>query len=199
MLKFDSVNHVYEYDGVKIPSVTQLIPSMNEYDFVGNRDVLKEALKEGKKNHYELELAIRYKQHTEYTEKIFAELEKYDILKKYPEVFLSEQILYSKKHKFAGTPDLVLKGESGLCIIDLKRSNSAYPFKHCLQLYAYQILVEENYFSNVQEKFIITLKNVEDDPKIIKHESEFAEKIFIKLAGNYWFNEKVIKFMNSYK
>lgn len=58
------------------------------------------------------------------------------------EFLLSEQKLYSRKHWFAGTVDLVFKKDGNIYIGDIKTSRDIY-ITHFIQMGGYQIMLEE--------------------------------------------------------
>ena len=56
MLNFDPITHIYTLDGVRIPSVTQVLQAAGLIDFGGIRDsVLEEAAKRGTRAHEAIE------------------------------------------------------------------------------------------------------------------------------------------------
>lgn len=199
-LEFDPVNHVYAYQGKVIPSVTQLIPKLDEFNYVRD-EVLDQAKSEGKKNHFAIEVSIRNKKPVnEFAQSFFDLIKNYAILKNFPDVMYSEERLFDDVLLFAGTPDLVLcnHDKKTYCIIDLKRSISAYPYKHELQLAGYNILIKlHNKEYKCEDKFIIAGK--EKCEKILRLNDKFAEAYFTMLVKQYYNNINLESYMRNYK
>jgi len=77
-----------------------------------------------------------------------------------------EKKIYSKKHNFVGTLDLIVKNKSGkLVLIDIKTSNFI-SFGYVLQANAYQRAYEEETGSKISEAFCLRLDKKGDVPEI---------------------------------
>ena len=78
-----------------------------------------------------------------------------------------ERKIYSKKHHFAGTVDLVAEADSQLCVIDYKTSKAprdGNPYKEwLLQLAAYSMAIEEEDGRAVDRRFIVRFPKEEGD------------------------------------
>tara|TARA_R100000773_G_C4217304_1_gene115849 strand:- start:1454 stop:2209 length:756 start_codon:yes stop_codon:yes gene_type:complete len=77
-----------------------------------------------------------------------------------------EKKLYSKKHNYVGTLDLIVRDKSGkLVLIDIKTSNFI-SFGYVLQANAYQKAYEEETGKKISEAFCLRLDKKSDAPEI---------------------------------
>jgi len=74
-----------------------------------------------------------------------------------PELISSEQFVWSDKHKFAGTADIVCKMNGETWLIDLKTSNSIHK-SYDLQLASYAKGLEESRDVKIERTGILWLK-----------------------------------------
>ena len=75
---------------------------------------------------------------------------------------LSEQRLYSRRYRYAGTADIVAEVDGALTLIDIKTSKGVYP-EYELQLAAYwQALAEEGWFQGAFEQAVVVKVGKED-------------------------------------
>jgi len=74
-----------------------------------------------------------------------------------PELISSEDFVWSDKHKYAGTADLVVKMNGEIWLLDIKTSNSVHK-SFDLQLAAYAKGLEESKGIKVERTGIIWLK-----------------------------------------
>ncbi len=75
-----------------------------------------------------------------------------------PELIQKEYHVFSDKHKFAGTIDLVIKLFDKLWLIDIKTSNSLHTINN-LQLASYAIAWNETHDTPIEETGILWLKS----------------------------------------
>lgn len=135
---FDSASHVYKIGEKTVPSVTQIIPDLGEFDYVRN-EIMEQASIEGQKDHYSAEMFFKYgKIISPYARAISDFL--FQNYKTF-QIYLFEKPLYHLDLFYAGTPDLVLKKKTQFVILDWKRSFSIYPNKHSLQHAGYDGLL----------------------------------------------------------
>ena len=167
LFKFDSVEHRYEYNGVVIPSVTQLL---QEFGIIDYSQVPKARLE------YKRVLGIAVHRACQLLddcnldeEKLSAPLVPYvEAYKKFCEITgfeardeITEKPLFSKKWMFAGSPDrqglFVTKLGDEEALIDLKGTwklyNAVGP-----QLQGYKLLIEENYGIKIRRLYGLQLK-----------------------------------------
>lgn len=157
MLTFQEENHIYRYDDIIIPSVTQILND------VGLNDSFPDELaaERGKDVH----LACQY-----YDEKDLDESTISDIVKSYLaqyklaakslscQIIENEKRLFSRVMRVAGTVDRIirLKGQSYNYIVDIKtgivRKSSAY------QLAGYRLLAIENGIDVARTGYVIDIK-----------------------------------------
>jgi hypothetical protein len=74
-----------------------------------------------------------------------------------PELIATEYHLFSDKHKYAGTADLVVKIKNKLWLLDIKTSNSLHT-SYDLQLASYAMAWNENHTEPIEETGILWLK-----------------------------------------
>lgn len=75
-----------------------------------------------------------------------------------PKVIHCEQFVYSDKHKYAGTADLIVEIDGEVWLLDVKTSNSLHKV-HELQLAAYVVAYEELTGKKIDRTGIIWLKS----------------------------------------
>lgn len=144
-VQFSAADHTYTLDGVRVPSVTQILQSLpNEYAMV-DPDVLERAAEIGRKVHGMIEDDVHGR----------VEIESYDAgllpyLDMWREflcasgfrVIASEQIVYSLRYRYAGTLDLFGRLNDRYALIDTKRT-AAVPRKAGPQTAGYKTALQE--------------------------------------------------------
>ena len=129
MLDFDPIPHVYTWNGVRVPSVTQILAPLTSYDMIPPA-VLEHAREEGVQIHRLIELDCAGDLDID---DLPAWISPYwDVWRKFKadtgfNPFASEKRMFHTGLRYAGTCDLVctlplLKGVKGLALIDVKRS-----------------------------------------------------------------------------
>lgn len=78
---------------------------------------------------------------------------------------LVERIVYSKRHKFAGTLDVLARVDGELVTIDFKSGKKIYQEAH-LQAAAYGAALEEMGYTTPARALIVRLPKVADDPGV---------------------------------
>ena len=163
-------------EGVYYPSVTTILQYMPKAKFfetwlkdVGhNADlIMRKAGKEGTQVHDAAEKLIRGEElswmddygNAKYSQIVWEMILKfYDFWTTYnPEPIMCEEFVFSDKHKFAGTADLVVKLDGEIWLLDLKTSNSIHK-SYDLQLAAYAKGLEETKDIKIERTVIIWLK-----------------------------------------
>ena len=103
-----------------------------------------------------------------------------------------EKKLYSKKHNYAGTLDLIVKDkEKNLVLIDIKTSNFI-SFGYVLQANAYQKAYEEETGKKISKAFCLRLDKRSDTPEIAH--MPLTTKLFNAFLGAKY----IMTSMNSY-
>ncbi len=144
-LSFDAESHTYYLDGVKIPSVTQVIRSagLSDYSHVDPAH-LADLAERGTYVHEATELLDRGELDDD---SIAADAAPYlagyrsflrDVT---PDYILIEERLASIKHRYAGTIDRLAKIGGRLRVLDIKTGTGAE--WHKIQLAAYAVLLRE--------------------------------------------------------
>lgn len=151
MLTFDQEKHIYKWNDEIVPSVTQLLNEFHLIDFSGvPKDRLEYKRSLGVAVHYAIELMEKDNLDEE---SLSAEIKPYlEAYKKFREVtgfepLATENRLYSKKWRFAGTMD-----QQGLHLGKFGNEEAIIDYKCTWKLYAacgpqlqgYKILSEEN-------------------------------------------------------
>ena len=163
-------------EGVYYPSVTTILQYMPKNKFfeswlkdVGhNADyIMRKAGKEGTQVHEAAEQLVEGKEvswmdeygNAKYSQLVWEMILKFaEFWKTYkPELISSEQFVWSDKHKFAGTADIVCKMNGETWLIDLKTSNSIHK-SYDLQLASYAKGLEESRDVKIERTGILWLK-----------------------------------------
>lgn len=144
MLTFDEPSHAYAWNGVRVPSVTQVLAPLMNYSFV-NPEALEVARQEGMAIHKTVELYCR----NDLDEDDLPDWlgPRLDAFKKFVadtqfQMTGSEELVYHETYKYAGTFDLsgtlALRRKRVEALIDIKRSFAAGPVIG-LQVAAYAV------------------------------------------------------------
>ena len=184
--KFDETTHTYYLDGVKIPSVSEIISPLVDYSEV-NPITLANACNYGKAVHKTIELwlngTLDEENLSEGLKQPLGEFKKTQNIFSL-ELFAGEIKLFDEKLRFAGTLDLLWKNQ----IVDIKtrKYNSIIDD---LQLTGYEILT-----GCKCEKYILEL--LPNKPyNLIKIDNKQAKSMFLFML-EYWhktneFNEEL--------
>lgn len=126
MLTFEASQHVYHWQGKRVPSVTQVLQPLSPDFAKMDPEVLERARNEGIAQHRMVELACKNDLGPlpTWLEPYFAGWRKF-VDETGFEFLTSEERVYHPMYGYAGTLDLSGKFPSGYCIIDLKRSFAA--------------------------------------------------------------------------
>jgi hypothetical protein len=163
-------------EGVYYPSVTTILQYMPKNKFfeswlkdVGHTAdfIMRKAGKEGTQVHEAAEQLVEGKEiswmddygNAKYSQIVWEMILKFaEFWKTYkPELISSEQFVWSDKHKFAGTADIVCKMNGETWLIDLKTSNSIHK-SYDLQLASYAKGLEESRDVKIERTGILWLK-----------------------------------------
>ena len=164
-------------EGVYYPSVTTILQYMPKNKFfetwmkdVGhNADlIMRKAGKEGTQVHEAAEALVKGEEVTwmdDYGRAKYSQVVWEMILKFYefwstykPELISTEDFVWSDKHKYAGTADLVVKLDGKVWLLDLKTSNSLHK-SYDLQLASYAVALKESKGIEIDRTGIIWLKS----------------------------------------
>ncbi len=182
MLTFDPEKHEYLVDGVKYPSVTQVLP---EQKFYCTESHLEAAREDGENTHSLIKMF--FDTGDTFGEKILEDLaEKLKELKPITgELVSHDNPMFSAKHFFAGTPDAIFEN----AIIDFKRSRGDVK-RHSLQLAGYHILARENKLIK-RTKIWMILYHTGKGWKYIRTHDDTAEEVFLSLVKLWHINESI--------
>ncbi len=193
MFTFDEKTHTYYLDGVKIPSVSEIIAPLYDFSSVSPAK-LENAAHYGKAVHKTIELFLSGTiDHDKLDDKLKQPLEEF-------KGFIANEVIngniisvetkcYSNKLKFAGTIDLI----TDMGIIDIKTRKYS-PKTDDLQLTAYSILSGLN-------KPLYVLELLPDKPyNLVKVVNRQAKSMFLYML-DYWhktnkFNLKLKEWKN---
>ena len=181
MVKFNACNHQYTANGEIIPSVTQVLSSLNDFSSI-TPDVLENASQRGTAIHAMVDLYINKKLDLSALDaRLYGRLAAWiEFTNLYlPNIIGCEKLVYSAKHGFAGTLDIVCLLEGKLSLIDIKSSKAAASTAN-LQLAGYQIAYEEMVGVKVSRRMAVILK---DDGKfeVLEYKCKLDKKAFLKL------------------
>ena len=163
-------------EGVYYPSVTTILQYMPKNKFfeswlkdVGHSAdlIMRRAGKEGTQVHEAAEELVKGKEiswmdnygNAKYSQIVWEMILKFaDFWKTYkPELISTEEFVWSDKHKYAGTADLVVKMNNEVWLLDIKTSNSIHK-SFDLQLSSYAKALEESKGVKIERTGIIWLK-----------------------------------------
>ena len=163
-------------EGVYYPSVTTILQYMPKNKFfeswlkdVGhNADlIMRRAGKQGTQVHEAAEKLVLGEEvswmdaygNAKYSQIVWEMILKfYDFWNTHkPELISTEDFVFSDKHKYAGTADLVVKMDGEIWLLDLKTSNNMHK-SYDLQLAAYAKALEETKGIKIERSGIIWLK-----------------------------------------
>ena len=164
-------------DDLYYPSVTTILQYMPKNKFFDNwlKDVghnadliMRKAGKEGTQVHEAAESLVLGKEvnwmddygNAKYSQLVWEMILKfYDFWSTYkPELISTEEFVFSDKHKYAGTADLLVKMDGETWLLDLKTSNNLHR-SYNLQLAAYAKAIEEVKGIKIDRTGIIWLKS----------------------------------------
>ena len=169
-------------EGIYYPSVTTILQYMPKNKFfetwikdVGhNADIImRRAGKEGTQVHEAIEILLSGEElnwiddfgNAKYNEKVWEMINKFvefwSTCK--PELISTEEFVFSDKHKFAGTADLVCKIDGEVWLVDFKTSNSLHK-SYDLQLASYATALKECRGINIERTGILWLKSSKRGP-----------------------------------
>ena len=199
LLFYDEATHTYAIDGIKVPSVTEIVGLLNSVDM--NNPMIRQAAVRGSLVHEYCE-AIDYGAAPDEVEpELVGYLRAYNaFLRDYrPDWLYVERPLYSAVHGYAGTLDRLGCIDGKITIVDLKTNASfdrTAKIKLACQLFGYAEMFEERYAIKVQDRFGVQLKK--DGTYTVhnphKHELKYgfdAERLFwqlleiTKITGGY--------------
>lgn len=185
--------HEYYIDGVRVPSVTEIIPSP-DFSFV-SPEHLEQCRVEGEEDHSKIKMYLD-------TRDTFGDpyLQRFEsFLKDHEEEFgkllMYETPQFSEKYLFAGTPDIVFKS----AMLDVKRkpNNSK---RHALQLAGYWNLIYHDIpiISPLHKNWFIVWDDGEKFHKRNVYNKD-ANDIFFKLLNTYYANKAYADYMKPIK
>jgi hypothetical protein len=177
MLEYNEETRVHYIDGIKVPSVSQLLPR----DEVWVDDETYEAARlDGIDRHSRIE---RYLDTGDTNFDLM--LEKFAELvdqRKPGKLLLHEQPLFSREFMFCGKPDILWEFETW----DQKRSFGR-SVKHALQLAAYDILREENGYGSNNEWWVAVWDGEEWKMRDVFKKYQDSREWFLTLVRFYWY------------
>ena len=141
MLTFEEKEHIYKWDGVTVPSVTQVIANWTKITVAGKEyyyspytgDVVTAAIIEqagdwGTAAHKVAEYTLKYGGIDETSHAVLidlsAQVKEWEATFK-PEIILIEEPCYSAKYGYAGTPDIVCRIDGCEGVVDIKKYGAA--------------------------------------------------------------------------
>ena len=180
-LEFTAENHEYKYDGVQIPSVTQIIKDAGLVNFNFISDELLEAKADlGNKVHKSLEFLDKgILNIDELHPKLKSYLPGWEKFKKDFSFVIEENelIMYHPTLRYAGTIDRVGLVNGSRSIIDIKTGIAIK--SHCIQTSGYAELYN---YSKPKEKHIkrrLAVYLTPENYKVIEHKESSDRNIFL--------------------
>ena len=142
-LEFEPVEHVYTLNGIRLPSVTQLMKPMSMLIYDGiPAEAMAIAADRGTRAHAQVSNFVRYGllETDEDTEPYLEAFERFEA-EKHPAWIASEYRVYHKLMRYAGTIDLIGFVEpndgSGVDVVDIKTTKNFHEVSIATQVSAY--------------------------------------------------------------
>lgn len=179
MLTFEKEDHIYKYNGIKVPSVTQIIKEagLSELNSVP-QEILEEKADIGNKVHKATELYDRDNLDVDSIHPILLNyVSSWEKFRKDFQ-FIPEEIeleLVHNLYRFAGRVDRVgtIYGKKSKVIVDIKTGMKLK--SHSLQTAGYKLLYEQN--GKISKRFSVYL--TQEDYKISEHKNRYDENVFL--------------------
>lgn len=177
--------HEYFIDGVRVPSVTEIIPPP-DFSFV-SPEHLEQCRVEGEEDHSKIKMYLDTRDTfgDPYLQRFEAFLKEHE--EEFGKLLMYETPLFNVHLRYGGTPDIVFEN----AILDIKRkpNNSK---RHALQLQGYNMLIGEH-----RAWYIVW----DDGEKFRKRNvyNEYAQVIFPKLIDRYYINKAYEDYMKPVK
>ena len=190
MLEFNAENHEYKIDGIRAPSVTQIIPAPEHLQFIRN---LEEKRLQGTERHEKIKMFFDLGGYEEPQEWDDTELQTFSDLIHDNKFLLGDLIVYEKpmysvKYHFCGTPDAVFEN----ALVDFK-SSMVNKTHSALQFAGYSIMIEE--LGILKTKNWLVIFRNRDKWKIQKVYHPRAKKMFLELRKKYEIEQNYKKYM----
>ncbi len=193
-LKFDAESHTYWLDGARIPSVTQVLKVLTGDQFASvPKDVLANAVALGTAVHCAIELDI---------DKELDDASLHDTVRPYLDMWrnwcavtgfepdLSEQQVYSRRLRFAGTVDVIGRFKNGdKAIIDIKRC-ALMPPSVGPQTAGYALAYSESFDCDKPHRFALQFPKNAKHPKLEQFQGFSDERSFLAALTVYQWKER---------
>ncbi len=183
MLEFNAEKHEYLLEGKKIPSVTEILQALHNFQFVS-----KDKLETAKNNGSNIHKALEYYDKNLLSEKSINDYQNIikiweDFIKHYDaKIKHIELSLYSPRG-FAGTIDRIIEVKNKNILVDIKtgKPNKIMP----LQTMAYKLLCQDNNIK-IYKRWCVFFQ--EDKYIVSEHKNDFQdEQIFTSCLNIYNF------------
>jgi len=175
MLEYNEETRVHYIDGIKVPSVTSVLP---KEDIYVSAEVYESARIDGVDRHIRIERYLDSRD-TNFDLMLEKFAEMIDEIRP-GKMLIHEQPLFSRKHMFCGKPDVIFES----AIWDIKRSFGKSR-RHALQLAAYDILREENGMGTTNEWWIIVWDGRQWKRRNVYTKYQESRKWFLTLLEFY--------------
>lgn len=186
MLQFEEEGHKYIWDGLRVPSVTQILENVGISDFSNvPESILNNSINFGLAVHKMCELydrgMLEMKSLDPQLLPVLGQWQKFlkDYQVKLDPNFI-EQAFYCSKFKYAGTPDRVCTIKDRNIVLDIK--TGAVNPSHAIQLAAYQLGIAEEGLK-IQGRWTIYLSAEKYKIEIYKKQSDFS--VFLSALNIY--------------
>jgi len=183
-LVFDDQNHRYAYNGVVLPSVTQIMEPLKNQEY-GNipEYILETAARRGTNVHQAIEIWLNYGYQDipeEYQGRFdaFLDWQEYAM----PHVIGTEQILVHPTLFYCGTADLICDINDRKVLVDYKTTSTVSDMLVRVQLQAYESALKEHGIV-VDEKRIIQLRDDGYKEYIYPANDTEAWRVFLSLKA----------------
>ena len=188
-LQFDEVRHFYSLNGIKIPSVTEIMRPLTKSHYGEiNLDILNAAAKRGKEVHQAIENFFAFG-----IDDVPPEHEGYYLAfkdwlnKSNPEIIAAESRISHKTLRYAGTSDLACIMHDKMVCVDFKTSTQIVDMLTRVQLEAYSRAFESHGFKFDEKAIVLLHKNGKWSTKTYASSDSEAWEVFgsLLLIHNY--------------
>jgi len=182
---FDESTHTYFMDGIKAPSVTEVMPKQAGHSFV-SAERMEETSIDGKWRHSLVEQYMIRRNKGE-NAKTPIEIGLSDFLFVHPEFgkFIGSEVLLWSHFRYAGTADLLFEN----AVVDVKRTMGAKKY-HALQTAGYhRAAVERGKIKTNRNHWILELHD-DGTYKAVNVWNELADVMFVSLVKAWWEPDK---------
>lgn len=187
-LEYDDATHTYLADGVKYPSVTEVLPKQPGHDFV-SADRMAQTSEDGKYRHHRISRHLLRADGEEITELSGLEVGVDRFISEHPEfgAFVGSEKILVSRFRYAGTADILFEN----AVVDVKRTIGNKRI-HSLQCAGYHTAAVESGIIGRNQNWWILQIDDNGKYKAVNVFNALAEPLFLSLVKAWWNPEQYI-------